>query len=81
MLWASVEAAVDQDVDFGGFQNPDALDPRIQLVDTVNLFAKPRFGQSVRDLERLGMISDGNVLIAKFAGGSCHFFDRLAAIA
>ena len=58
------KGAVSEDVDLGCFQNADAFDVRIELVDRFDLLGEAFRIEPIRDRRMFAVVGNGHVFIA-----------------
>ena len=76
-----IERTVGENVALGAGQDCHALDPPVGGTDVLEVLELPRDAQPVGDGAALGMVADGDVLVAAPAGGAGHFLDGVGAVA
>ena len=70
-----IERAIGEDIDFGGFQDADAVQAAVQLVDEADLLPEIFDRHAARDFQALRMIGDADVFVAAVARGVGHLLD------
>ena len=75
-----VERAVGQDVDLYARQDGDAVDLLAGAAKPLRVLDGPLLVEPIGERQVLGVLGDGDVLVAALAGGQRHFFDGATAI-
>ena len=76
-----VESAVDEDVDFSGFENANAGELLVELVDGADLFFEALDGESVGDFETGRVVADADVCVSAALCGGGHLLEGVDAVA
>lgn len=76
-----IERAVGEDVDFGGFEDAEVGEARVEFVDGADLRAEIGDADPAGDLERLRVVGDAEVGVAAFARGDGELLNRVRAVA
>ena len=73
-----VERAVTQDVDLDAGHDGDAFDLVVGGVNASDVLHRPLVVEAVGHGQVLGVVGDGDVLVAALLGGLGHFLDGVA---
>jgi len=72
--------SVFEDIDLGRFQDLDAAHLCVHAVDLVELPGEALGVHAVGDSDMLGVVANGEIVIAAVFGRARHFLDRILAV-
>ena len=75
-----IKGSVFQDVALDPLEQPNTAEFLVELIDFLYLASQSFFVQSSGHGQSLGVLRDGQVVIAPFLGGLGHLFERVFAV-